>query len=69
LRAALALQPGSLTNALGTLRERSLVETLRPAGDKRSRAHRLTPEGRAVLADLIDAFRSALDAGEPEDSE
>lgn len=60
LRTHLELQPGSLTNALGTLRDQGLVATTGVAGDKRARAHSLTPSGAALVANLGLAFAAVL---------
>lgn len=60
LRAQLELQPGSLTNALGTLRARGLVTTTSVKADQRARAHGLTAQGRKLAEDLARAFATAL---------
>jgi DNA-binding MarR family transcriptional regulator len=62
LRTQLELQPGSLTNALGTLRNRDLVETISSSADKRAREHRLTPAGKQLVEDLVQAFTAVFDA-------
>jgi DNA-binding MarR family transcriptional regulator len=68
LRADLALQPGSLTNALGRLRSHGYVMTFSDADDKRVKAHKLTPAGEEVVNDLVASFQGVLDTSSDHDA-
>jgi DNA-binding MarR family transcriptional regulator len=55
--ALLAMDRTTLTANLKPLERRRLVETVADATDKRARLLRLTPAGRAVLAEAVPTWR------------
>lgn len=61
LSADLAVQTGSLANALSRLASRGLIEPIAATSDRRRRAYRLTEEGENLLDELAPAFENALD--------
>ncbi|UUY05745.1 MarR family winged helix-turn-helix transcriptional regulator [Svornostia abyssi] len=61
LSADLAVQTGSLANALSRLSSRELIEPIAADSDRRRRAYRLTEKGENLLDELTPAFENALD--------
>lgn len=60
LRRRLALERGSLTNALSELRARGLVQTTGSPKDARQKVHALTTAGEEATDALIAAFEAKL---------
>lgn len=60
LRRRLALERGSLTNALSELRARGLIQTTGSPKDARQKVHALTTAGKEVTDVLITAFEAKL---------
>lgn len=61
LSSDLAVQSGSLANALSRLSTRDLIEPIAADSDRRRRAYRLTTKGENLLNELTPAFENALE--------
>jgi MarR family 2-MHQ and catechol resistance regulon transcriptional repressor len=55
------LTSGSITSAVDRLEERGLVERGADPGDRRARIVRLTSKGKAVITDVFQSHKAAMD--------